>query len=276
MTICPVQNNSQWKTVSVGQYASFCPHFFPDRWGLDLLRPGLTALSPCSRLRFAIPNRFLSSHHILPVPSPISSGKSLPFPTPESTCGDYFLSQILPVPLSIGNLSAERRRYPTVPCENPVFFCPVLVDACIPVQDHVLLLLVSRPSLFPKARPILSTIFLFVSLPSSIFLFSFLLLYHIFANFGISSYGDKKLWYLKKSISGNKHIIDRNSPTLIFAVMHWLSELVRYNPAKFDKYMRSKQNWLLHEFIEKALHQFIDEISCEITHQDIMSTGFRC
>lgn len=87
--------------------------------------------------------------------------------------------------------------------------------------------------------------------------------------------GDSRLWYIKKDIPSNKHIIKRNSLTLIFAVMHWMSELVRYNPQKFEKYMRSKQNWLLHEFIKTALYQFVDEISCEITHQDIMSSGYR-
>ena len=54
-----------------------------------------------------------------------------------------------------------------------------------------------------------------------------------------------------------------------------MSELVRYNPEKFEKYMRSKQNWLLHEFIETALYQFVDEISCEMTGVDIMATGYR-
>ncbi len=88
-------------------------------------------------------------------------------------------------------------------------------------------------------------------------------------------YGNSKLWYIKKDLPNNSHILKRNSLTLIFAVMHWMSELVRYNPQKFEKYMESKQNWLLHEFIEKALYQFIDEISCEITHQEIMSTGYR-
>lgn len=88
-------------------------------------------------------------------------------------------------------------------------------------------------------------------------------------------YSDSRLWYIKKDIPTNPHIIHRNSLTLIFAVMHWMSELVRYNPEKFEKYMRSNQNWLLHEFIENALYQFIDEISCEITHQDIMTTGYR-
>lgn len=88
-------------------------------------------------------------------------------------------------------------------------------------------------------------------------------------------YGNSKLWYIKKELPNNSHVLNRNSLTLIFAVMHWMSELVRYNPQKFEKYMESKQNWLLHEFIEKALYQFVDEISCEITHQEIMSTGYR-
>lgn len=88
-------------------------------------------------------------------------------------------------------------------------------------------------------------------------------------------YGQSKLWYIKKDIKTNKHIIHRNSITLIFAVMHWMSELVRYNPEQFEKYMNSKQNWLLHEFIENALYHFVDEISCEITHQDIMTPGYR-
>lgn len=87
--------------------------------------------------------------------------------------------------------------------------------------------------------------------------------------------GEQTLWYVKKEISNNKHIIHRSSLTLIFAVMHWMSELVRYNPQRFEMYMESKQNWLLHEFIDIALYQFIDEISCELTHQQILSTRHR-
>ena len=87
--------------------------------------------------------------------------------------------------------------------------------------------------------------------------------------------GDETLWYIKKEISSNKHIIDRGSLTLIFAVMHWMSELVRYNPKKFSAIMKTKQNWLVREFVENALYQFIDEISCEMTNVDIMSIGHR-
>lgn len=88
-------------------------------------------------------------------------------------------------------------------------------------------------------------------------------------------YGETKLWYVKKEIIGNEQLAQVSSPVLIFCVFHWLSELVRYNPRLFQKYMKSKQNWLLHEFINTALNQFVDEISCEITGQDIMCTGYR-
>lgn len=88
-------------------------------------------------------------------------------------------------------------------------------------------------------------------------------------------FGDKRLWYLKKDIPSNNKIIKRNSLTLIFAIMHWLSELTRYNPEKFDKIMSGKQNWLICEFINNALYQFVDEISCEITSVDIMTPGYK-
>lgn len=87
--------------------------------------------------------------------------------------------------------------------------------------------------------------------------------------------GNSKLWYVKKDIKSNENIIKRSSLTLIFAVMHWMSELVRYNPKLFNKYLNSKDNWLLHEFINISLNQFIDEISCEITGEEIMSPGYR-
>lgn len=83
------------------------------------------------------------------------------------------------------------------------------------------------------------------------------------------------LWYIKKDLPRNNHIIDRSSLTIIYAVMHWLSELVRYNPCVFSNLMKSKHNWLLREFMAKSLPQFIDEISSEITGANIMCTGIR-
>lgn len=88
-------------------------------------------------------------------------------------------------------------------------------------------------------------------------------------------YGESKLWYIKKHNDANSKLETAPSSVLIFCVFHWLSELVRYNPKLFNKYMKSRQNWLLHEFIDKALKQFVDEISCEITGEDIMCTGYR-
>lgn len=88
-------------------------------------------------------------------------------------------------------------------------------------------------------------------------------------------YSDQRLWYIKKQLPKPKHSVNRSSVTLIYAVMHWMSELVRYNPEKFDRVMKTKQNWVLHQFVDTALYQFIDEISCEITRNEIMTSGYR-
>ena len=88
-------------------------------------------------------------------------------------------------------------------------------------------------------------------------------------------HGNKRMWYLKKEMKGNDTLQFAPSSVLIFCVYHWLSEQVRYNPKRFEKYMKSKQNWLLHEFLANALDQFVDEISCEITGHDIMCTGYK-
>jgi hypothetical protein len=59
----------------------------------------------------------------------------------------------------------------------------------------------------------------------------------------------------KKHVSGNENLNLAPSAVLIFTVFHWISELVRYNPKLFSKYMKSKQNWLLHEFINNIQAQ---------------------
>lgn len=88
-------------------------------------------------------------------------------------------------------------------------------------------------------------------------------------------YGESRLWYVKKDVTGNERLLKVVSSVLIFCVFHWLNELVRYSPKFFHKYMESKQNRLIHEFTNNALNQFVDEISCEITGNDIMCTGYR-
>jgi hypothetical protein len=79
-------------------------------------------------------------------------------------------------------------------------------------------------------------------------------------------------WYLKRRIA-NAAIIDRHAPTLIFASMHRLSELSRYDPLRLSKLLDTHRNWLLAEFIKTAPIQFLDEIACELTGQEIFVPG---
>jgi hypothetical protein len=86
--------------------------------------------------------------------------------------------------------------------------------------------------------------------------------------------GSERLWYIKKTnnIDG---LIDRSSLTITFAVMHKLSELTRYSPFRLVTHFESLHNWLLSEFINHSLYQFIDEISAEITGTELMVPGRR-
>ncbi len=83
----------------------------------------------------------------------------------------------------------------------------------------------------------------------------------------------KRLWYLRRSTLISSDIVKMNSMLITMAAMHRISEIVRYKPEQLAHLMKSKENWLLHEFITLALDQFIDEIATEITGQDIMGTG---
>lgn len=87
-------------------------------------------------------------------------------------------------------------------------------------------------------------------------------------------YGSIRLWYIK--CSGNINgLIDRSSLTITFATMHKMSELARYSLTTLAQHFDSEHNWLLSEFINTALYQFIDEISSEITGQEFMIPGIR-
>lgn len=86
----------------------------------------------------------------------------------------------------------------------------------------------------------------------------------------------KRLWYMKRSqLSGTSDakVINLNTMTINMAAMHRVSEIARYKPEQLNRLMKSKENWLLHEYISQALDQFIDELASEITKQDIMCTG---
>lgn len=83
-----------------------------------------------------------------------------------------------------------------------------------------------------------------------------------------------ELWYLKrKDIS--QSIINRNPLVLSYAAMHRLSELARYQPDILKAHLEKDSSWLLNEFIEKSLIQFLDQISSEITGKKFRVTGFR-
>ena len=82
----------------------------------------------------------------------------------------------------------------------------------------------------------------------------------------------QRLWYLKKH-TASANLIGRNNMTMIFAAMHKLSELARYDPVSLARHFDSQHNWLLTEFISNSLHQFVDEISAEMTGQEFMVPG---
>lgn len=76
--------------------------------------------------------------------------------------------------------------------------------------------------------------------------------------------GNRDLWYLKRSYETNS-VGHRHTLVLMFAAMHRLSELSRYDPAGFDRHLDGQANWLLTEFIENVTDQFVDQIATEIT-----------
>ena len=88
--------------------------------------------------------------------------------------------------------------------------------------------------------------------------------------------GSKRLWYLKRTELQNAQgpeVINLSDLTINMAAMHRVSEIARYKPEQLNRLMKSKENWLLHEFIAQALDQFIGELAAEITKQDIMNAG---
>lgn len=76
--------------------------------------------------------------------------------------------------------------------------------------------------------------------------------------------GNRDLWYLKKSLANN-HLSERHGLAIMFAAMHRLSELSRYDPKGLERHLCGSANWLLTEFIEHASDQFIDQMASEIT-----------
>lgn len=79
-------------------------------------------------------------------------------------------------------------------------------------------------------------------------------------------------WYLKRRHSSVVSV-DRHATTLIFSAMHRLSELSRYDPIRLSRILDTHRNWILAEFVKSSPTQFLDEIACEITGQEIYAPG---
>jgi len=84
--------------------------------------------------------------------------------------------------------------------------------------------------------------------------------------------GSQTLWYLK---TDGSYSIDRHPVTLTLAAMHRLSEICRYRPSELLSFLNGQKNWLLSEFVYMAPTQFIDEIACEMTGNQIMIPNVR-
>ena len=77
-------------------------------------------------------------------------------------------------------------------------------------------------------------------------------------------YSSDNRWYLKKSVA-NHDTLANSQLVLIYAAMHRLSELSRYDPIAFSGHFNVNHNWLLSEFIQAAAGQFVYGIASEIT-----------
>lgn len=85
--------------------------------------------------------------------------------------------------------------------------------------------------------------------------------------------GSTDLWYFKRG--GVADLIDRHPLTIVFALMHRLSELSRYDPLRLKNHFDCQHNWLLSEFINLAPRQYIYGIACEITGREFRTPGIR-
>lgn len=87
-------------------------------------------------------------------------------------------------------------------------------------------------------------------------------------------HGSSRLWYFKRN-DKEDGILHWPAPALIYAAMHRLSELTRYDPKRLHRHLDCQHNWLISEFINLANDNFIDQIASDITGQELMSPGIR-
>ncbi|QEN06800.1 hypothetical protein EXM22_01885 [Oceanispirochaeta crateris] len=86
-------------------------------------------------------------------------------------------------------------------------------------------------------------------------------------------YSPNRLWYLKRK--NIRHEINRNPLVLTYAAMHRLSELARYEPKILSQHLERRSSWLISEYIDRSVDQFIDGISSEITKDEFKIAGTR-
>jgi len=82
-------------------------------------------------------------------------------------------------------------------------------------------------------------------------------------------YATKNRWYLKKSLAEADKVSHSPLP-IIYACMHRLSELSRYDPQRLARHLQLQHNWLLAEFLDCAPAQFIHGIAAEITGDEFL------
>lgn len=78
------------------------------------------------------------------------------------------------------------------------------------------------------------------------------------------------MWYIKRTRVNNDDVLNISTITINMAVMHRLSEIARYKPEQLDRLMNGNENWLLHEYMQAALDQFVDEMASEITGREVL------
>lgn len=82
-------------------------------------------------------------------------------------------------------------------------------------------------------------------------------------------YASENRWYLRKTGLAESPM-ENSRLYLIYAAMHRLSELSRYDPLSLTSHFSMRHNWLLAEFLENAPDQFIYGIASEITGSEFL------
>jgi hypothetical protein len=86
--------------------------------------------------------------------------------------------------------------------------------------------------------------------------------------------GTEALWYVKTIVAGTRRLA-RQTPTVVLAAMHRLSEICRYRPLELRSFLSGRENWLISEFVAESPQQFIDAIASEITGLEFLDPNVR-